>query len=155
MKSRMRLLISSILMTVSLLALVPTGVDLAATFSLRWFECGEKHYVRNYMAPMGFATLAFIGVGMIVTWTSFRNGLRSAWFILALVAWLFYYLVWVQPIGLNWEAFTLDWVLAPGVARDIIIHRIGFGFMVLALLLNAWDSFVKPRSASNEGGPGS
>jgi energy-coupling factor transporter transmembrane protein EcfT len=43
--------------------------------------------VPNYYAFIGFASLAIIVIGLIVTWAGYIKGVRWAWFVLFLITW--------------------------------------------------------------------
>lgn len=130
-------------MTFSMLAVIPTCVRLVGTWQERIFWVADKHGIENYWAPLGFALLALISVGLIVIWTGFQNRLRSAWLILCVLAWLFYFPVLIVPLfKVNWE-IVFGNILVSAVSREYTIHLVGFLSMLVALLLPVKDFFSR------------
>ncbi len=140
-----RVSISSLLMTFSMLAAVPTSLRLVATWQERIFWVTDRHGIENYWAPMGFASLALICIGLIVTWTSFLNRDRSAWLSLLVLAWVFYFPVLIVPLlRVNWDVFFEN-VLASSTLREYTLHLLGFLSMLVALLLPIKDFFSRRK----------
>jgi hypothetical protein len=143
---RKRILISSLLLTLSTLAALPSSLRLIGTWGEERIEVFSGYYVRNSLAPMGFASLALICIVLIVAWTGFRNRLRSAWFVLFAFASLFYF-----PVLIGSSPFRRDWTYVfehlatnirhSNVARDLIFHHLGFLLLCVALLLPLEDFF--------------
>lgn len=146
-----RLLVSSALMTVGLLVAVPFSLRLVGTWKERFIEVLENYHIQNYLLPMGLASLTVICIGLIVTWTGFQKGLRSAWVILSLIAGLFYF-----PVLIRQPQFPIDWearlgnvfsstVFSSAMTREWAFHFLGFLLMVVGLLLPVKDIFWRPH----------
>ncbi len=135
--------ISSVLMTISLVALVPENLSNASTWRQRFFQETEQLWIRNYLAPVGFASLAVIVVGLVVVWTGYQKGLRWTWFVLLVIVWLFAFPVSMLPDildirnaeSIDWSAWFWNAVREPGVARAHAEAVLDFLLMVVALLL--------------------
>ena len=85
--------ISSVLFTFALLIPMPAMLGNAWTLRQAGFDIAGCMEVQNYYAPIGFASLAVIIVGLIVVWTGYFRGERWTWFVLFLIAW-----GWAFPI---------------------------------------------------------
>jgi len=141
--SDVRLKLASLGMTVSFCAAVPFSVRLIGTWRQRFFALTDGSEVSNYMLPMGLASMALICCGVIVTWTGFRRGLKSAWFLLFLIAWIFYFPVLVLPyVPADWKA-VFEAVLSSSMAREVSLQLVGFLFMLGALALPLKEVFSK------------
>lgn len=148
-----RLWISSVLMTIALLAVVPFSLRLAGTWRLRVFRVADNQYVENYWLPMGLASLTLICIGLFVVWSHFRRGQRSAWLILFLIASLFYFPVLIFPqFPINWTARIQNAFTEKDRLQEWTFHLLGFFLMLIALLLPLKDIFwrSKPSPASSE-----
>jgi hypothetical protein len=147
-------LASSILLTLSLLALVPHNLQYASTWHQRSFQETDRLYVQNYLMPLGFASLASVLVGLIVTWTAYRSRLRWAWFVMFVIVWVFAFPVYVLPVlldfrtaeSVSWSAWFWNAVEGPGIARDYAKGPLDFLLMVIALLLPIKSFFRKPSA---------
>lgn len=154
--ARARLRISSVLITVGLLAAVPFSLRLVGTWKQRGIEVSENHFIQNYLLPMGLASVTVICTGFIVTWTGFQKGLRSAWVILSLIAGLFYFPVLIrQPqFPINWEArlenVFSSTALSSVITREWTFHLLGFLLMVVGLLLPVREIFWRPQLGPHE-----
>lgn len=85
--------ISSILFTLALLIPLPAMLGNAWTVPQRYLEITDSLGVQNYFVPIGFASLAVIMAGLIVTWAGYIKGVRWAWFVLFVITW-----VWAFPV---------------------------------------------------------
>ena len=81
------LAISSIIFTFALLIPVPAMLGNAWTVRHVRFDIALRMGYQNYYAPIGFASLAIIVIGLIVTWAGYIKGVRWTWFVMFLVAW--------------------------------------------------------------------
>jgi len=144
--SRIRVLTSSVLMTASWVALLPFALRLAGTWREEFFEVSKGNFVQNYWMPMGFASLALICAGLVVIWTGFQNRLRSAWLILFLIAWLFYFPVFMFP-QLKGLLSASNWLSLIAISRESdmaieqILARFGFLLILFGLCLPIGDFF--------------
>jgi len=88
---------------------------------------------------VGFASLAIILSGLVVTWAGFLDRVRWAWFVMFIIVW-----VWVFPcLILPFLLYTTkpvpeilsDAFKQPGLARDAVEEVLIFSLMVVALIL--------------------
>ena len=150
------LALSSILFTVAFLMLVPTGFELANTTHQTRFRdiatgadasaVGDQIAIPNYYAPLGFASLTIIAIGLIVTWTGYIKGSRWTYSVIFVIVWLWAFPVIMLPLlhGLIPTWRTLEWIRMVkeaismnGAARSVLEAFVAFLLMVLALALPA------------------
>ena len=161
------LALSSILFAVALLMLVPTAFELANTTHQRRLRdistvadgsaVGDQIAIPNFYAPLGFASLTIIAIGLVVTWTGYIKGSRWTYFVMFVIVSLWAFPVLMLPLlrigipfwrTLEWtrvikEAFTMN-----GVARDVLEPFVAFLLMVLALVLPAKTFILGKHGAS-------
>lgn len=138
--------IASVLMTISLVLVIPFSVRLLGTWRDRSLVISRECQINNYFPDMGLASLTIICIGLVVTWTTFQEVRRSAWFVLLLVALLFHFPVLIlgyNPVNLG---VILQTVGTSEFSRDFVRHSIGFVLMILALLLPVKGFFGKAKS---------
>jgi len=115
---------------------IATGADASAV--------GDQIAIPNYFAPLGFASLTIIAVGLVVTWTGYIKGLRWTYFVMFVIVWLWAFpalvLPLLHPVISSWR--TLEWIRLikeaiseDGVARAILEPFVVFLFMLIALIL--------------------
>ncbi len=154
------LAISSILFTLALLWLVPPMLENArATYQSRLRDISstpeagiaqDQVVIPNYDAPIGFASLAVIGIGLIVTWAGYIRGVRWTWFVMFVIVW-----VWAFPVLLLPElqvpiAPIKEWLpelRESGQARNFVGLVLIFLLMALALILPA-KAFILGRGVA-------
>jgi hypothetical protein len=130
---RDRVAISSILFTLALLIPMPAMVGNAWTAPQTHFEVAGRMGVPNYYAPIGFASLAIIVIGLIVTWAGYINGVRWTWFVMFLITW-----AWAFPVlvlaEFHWRNMLpiAQW---PPLALKGRGPQLGFAESLLTLLL--------------------
>ena len=158
------LALSSILFTVALLMLVPTPFELARmTHQTRFRDIatgadasavGDQIAIPNYYAPLGFASLTIIAIGLVVTWTGYIKGSRWTYSLMFVIVWLWAFPVIMLPPLRGVIPFwrTLDWIRmvkeaisVNGVERDILESSVAFLLMVLALALPVGTLFLGRR----------
>ena len=155
------LAVSSILFTLALLWLVPPILEIArATHQSRFRDISstpeagiaqDQIVIPNYDAPIGFASLAVIGIGLIVKWAGYIRGVRWTWFVMFVVVWVWAFPVLLLP-SLQHMAPIKEWlpeVRESGPARNFVELVLIFLLMVLALILPV-KTFILGRGA----GPG-
>jgi biopolymer transport protein ExbD len=77
-------LISALLFSLCLVVSIPPALGNAST----WRELTLKlpdGAIWNFLAPLGFADLGIIAIGLIVLWTGYRKEERWAWFVMLIV----------------------------------------------------------------------
>ena len=90
----------------------------------------------------GLSSLTNIFVGLVVTWTGFIQRRRSAWLVLALIAWVWVFPIMVLPLHHNFVQSLKEWHewvahawQSPGLARTYLINLLMFLLMLIALIL--------------------
>lgn len=125
--------VSSILLTLALLIPMPAMLGNAWTVPQTRFDIAGHMGIQNIYAPIGFASLAIIVIGLIVTWAGYIKGVRWTWFVMFLIAW-----GWVFPVlvlaEFHWRNMLpiAQW---PPLALKGRGPQLGFAESVLTLLL--------------------
>jgi hypothetical protein len=131
------------LFTACLVAQVPHDVAYISTWRSRDFPIAGRSWTQNYLAPMGFASLACVLIALIVLWAGYRKGARWAWFAMFVVVWIFTFPVYVLPVILQIpQAGSIDWpgiliraIERPGLEREVAKGPLNFIAMLIALLV--------------------
>jgi hypothetical protein len=125
--------VSSILFTLALLIPTPAMLGNAWTVRQTRFDIAGRMGSNNYYAPIGFASLAIILVGLIVTWAGYIKGVRWTWFVMFLITWGWAFPVLVLP-EFHWRNMLpiAQW---PPLALKGRGPQLGFAESVLTLLL--------------------
>ncbi len=134
--------ISSVLFSVSLVALVPHSLQYASTWQHRSFQEGRS-WTENYFMPIGFASLAVILIGLTVIWMGYIKRMRWTWFVMLVIVCVFAFPLYVLPVlqdmhaaeSVNWSAWLSNAIKGPGIYRDYLKGPLLFLLMVVALLL--------------------
>jgi hypothetical protein len=160
MKGRFdRVLVSSLLMTVCLVSLVPSNLKSASTWQQRVFIFDNVARY-NYESLLAFASLALVVIGLTVVWTGFHARLRSAWFIMFVITWVYFFPVYLvdavlesRRIGWPYGAALVQEALegrpfAQTTVRSIAILVV----MLISLLLPLGDFFGKKARGSSSRG---
>jgi energy-coupling factor transporter transmembrane protein EcfT len=127
------LAVSSILFTLGLLIPLPAMLGNARTVPQTRLDIAGAMRVQNYYAPIGFASLAIIVTGLIVTWAGYIKAVRWAWFVMFLIAW-----GWAFPVlvlaEFHWRNMMpiAQWPPVPQTGRG---PQLGFAGSVVAFLL--------------------
>jgi len=149
-------LISTLLLTLCLVALIPGALRFASTWRELYFDLGD-HKENNLLMPLGFFSLGFQAIGLIVLWTGYQKKERWAWVIMFIILLLFVFppsaltllLTIAQTPSFEWN----DWFRgiregAPpsiGMATGVL----DFLAMLVALLLPVraffWPSKTPPQ----------
>ena len=136
------LFVSSVLFTIALVALVPS----------QWENALSGRYTSNQNAGqavhnLGIAGLAIISIALIVIWTGYIKGLRSAWFIMSIVVW-----AWAFPLMGSWKlnysnlSQALSEAKEPGLARVTVELAAILALMIIGLFLPAKAFFLEKKS---------
>ncbi len=132
--------VSSLLLTIGLLSLLPMSSRLA--LSGRRIEELEACYQSQLYAwaQVGKASIALIVIGLIVTWTGYIRAVRSAWFVMFIIVWLWVFPVFFQGFISEFVWTSLRKLLSealakPGSARGSLYAVAHFTPMVIALIL--------------------
>jgi biopolymer transport protein ExbD len=59
----------------------------------------------NFLAPLGFAYLGIVAIGLIVLWTGYRKRERWAWYVMLIALLFFYFPSSVLPVALQIRRF--------------------------------------------------
>lgn len=140
--------ISSVLFTVGLFWLMPSFLGDAWTW--RYTTFGEINHVTqpNYLAPIGFASLAVILIGLIVVWTGFVKRIRWTWFVMSVIVWVWAFPILILPLLQDTVALPSlsEWFSAAvrehGVVRTLTEGILAFSLMVIALILPIKSFFL-------------
>ena len=125
--------VSSVLLTLALLIPMPAMLGNACTVPQTELDIAGHMGISNYYVPIGFASLAVIVIGLIVTWTGYIRGVRWTWFVMFLIAW-----GWAFPVlvlaEFHWRNMLpiAQW---PPLAQKGRGPQLGFAEAVLTLLL--------------------
>lgn len=125
--------VSSVLLTLALLIPMPAMLGNACTVPQTELDIAGHMGISNYYVPIGFASLAVIVIGLIVTWTGYIRGVRWTWFVMFLIAW-----GWAFPVlvlaEFHWRNMMpiAQW---PPLAPKGRGPQLGFAESVLTLLL--------------------
>jgi len=167
--------ISAVILSLCLVTSIPAALSNAST----WNELTVKlpyGAMWNILAPLGFAYLGIVAIGLIVLWTGYRERERWAWFVIFIALWFFYFpshvlpvLLQIQHFGWPYSLYLLRafwaggwwycWIasLRPGSAvgighwpTAILIRPFEFLVMSIALLLPV-KAFFWPQEPSQLG----
>jgi hypothetical protein len=148
-----RVFMSSVLLTLSLLVLVPHNVRFASTWQELYLRETDRLYVQNYLMPIGFASLAIVLVGLIVIWAGYNKRELWTWFVMLVIVWVFAFPVYMLPMlqhvhsapgSIQWSAWLWGAVKGPGLDRDYAKGPLDFLLMVVALFLPVRSFFRRP-----------
>jgi len=162
------LALSSLLFTVAFLMLVPTAFELASMTHQRRLRdvcpvadasaVGDQIAIPNYYAPLGFASLTIIAIGLVVTWTGYIKGARWTYSVMFVIVWLWAFPVIMLPLlhgliipfwrTLEWIRMVKEAITINGAARDILESFVASLLMVLALVLPVKTFVAGNRGAS-------
>lgn len=143
--------VSSVLHTIALVSLVPTALWNYYSGShkeiLARLDAGFQAYAQT-AHYLGVASLAIIIIGLIVIWTGYVSRNRSAWFVMAVIAWVWVFPLFVLPfVKGTWRLTFSEWVysamLQSGLPRIAAESFLIFLVMIIALLLPI-RSFISP-----------
>lgn len=149
--------ISSVLLTLALLIPLPAMLGNAWTVRrMRLVIAGGLGHP-NYFAPIGFASLAIIVVGLIVIWRGYIKGVRWTWFVMFLIAWGWALPVLVLP-EFHWRNMLpiSQWPQWPPLILTGVGPQLGFVESVVAFLLMVLALALPAKTflLGNQGTPG-
>lgn len=134
--------VSGIVFTVALLMLTPAMWKAASTVreSSLWGPVTGDRF-QDCFAPAGFASLAVIVIGLIVTWGGYIRGVRWTWFVMLVVVWAWAFPVFILPYLRPWkgvettaQSFASS-IREGGMDGNFMEVSLIFLLMVLALVL--------------------
>ena len=144
-------LISSLLLSVALIGLIPASLHFALTWN-QLYEIQRLH-IENLRMIIGFYSLGFSFIGLMVIWNWFRKKERWAWFVMLAIVLFFIFPGYVlRQIVLTYELKLqlsdmlqlLQYALA-GNAQGvgIVMGWVTFLVMLIALLIPVKAFFGK------------
>jgi hypothetical protein len=149
------LAVSSVLFTLGLLIHVPATLGYVWTFPQTSLDIAGHMGMFNYYAQIGFASLAIIVIGLIVTWAGYIKGARWTWFVMFLITW-----VWAFPVlflaEFHWRNMLpiAQWppldLSVGGPKREFAESVLTWLLMVLALMLPL-KTFIRGKHAGSAG----
>jgi len=150
------LAVSAILFTIALLVLARwMWWDAVSLFEGGPCESNPELYREiDYFAPMGFASLAVIVIGLVVAWFGYIKGVRWTWFVMFVIVWGWAFPDLMMPYLHRWTRGTLIATLADAIrenwiGRSFVEIALAILLMVLALVIPL-KTFIPGRG----GGPG-
>jgi len=149
------ILISSVLFTIVFAWAAPIFLADALTWRRSMFQETDHLWVGNYLAPIGFASLAIILIGLIVVWTGYLNRIRWAWLVMFTIVSVWAFPVMILPIlqhrkGISVTEWLQTAIRVASPYRDMAVTVLMFSLLVIALILPMKSFFLggKPRSQS-------
>jgi hypothetical protein len=111
----------------------------------------------DYFAPLGFASLALIVIGLIVTWFGYLKGVRWTWFVMFVIVWVWAFPDLMLPYLHRWSQVDLIYTLkvairGNAIARSFVEVALEILLMVLALVLPLKTFFPGRRGVPGESG---
>lgn len=91
--------ISSVLFTIALVALAPHNLNYASTWRRATIQETDRLFIGNYFAPIGFAGLAFVFVGLIVVWAGYVQRVRWTWFVMFVLVCVYVFPLYVLSLS--------------------------------------------------------
>jgi biopolymer transport protein ExbD len=102
--------ISALILSLCLVMSIPAALSNAST----WNEFTIKlpyGAMWNFLAPLGFAYLGVVAIGLIVLWTGYRKRERWAWFVMLIALLFFFFPSSVLPVLLQIRHFGWPYLL--------------------------------------------
>jgi len=113
--------VSGVLLTISLLSLVPSLLKVASTWKERVIWVTDKFLRYNYESLLAFASLALVIIGITVIWTGYQKRFRWSWFIMVVFVCVYFVPVYLLEVFL--DIGRVGWPWWPGVVRDAMEGR--------------------------------
>lgn len=153
-------LLSSVLFTAALLCLVPICWNAALSgrdgMAFEALDAGYKDAAKT-MGQLGVASMAVIFIALIITWTGYVKGVRSAWFVMFIVVWLWAFPLLLLPFlpdiaGIPLSELVSRALREPGTSRTSVCSVLIFTPMLIALILPLKSFFFRQEAAGNSVG---
>lgn len=160
---RDRVFVSSSILTICLLSLVPADLKFAATWQTRFWQVTDRVARLNYESSIAFASLALVIIGVIVIWTSYQKRMRWSWFVMLVFTCVYFVpvhlldaLLAMRRVGWPWWHLTLQGVIEGDQFSKLATRFLmTLVLMITALLLPVRAFFGKKRFLPTAGGPDS
>jgi hypothetical protein len=147
-----------VLFTLALLLPIPNVLRLILSLAGPVAPSGYAFDTVIYlMAAFGLASLANIVVGLIVIWVGYIRGRRWAWYIMFVIAWVWFFPVFVLPYLPHLKSLVPITQLLSGaireggLARGLLEGFATIALMVLGLVLPI-RTFVMGRAGNQASG---
>ncbi len=149
------LYISGTLLTLCLLSIVPSLLRLAATWRQRNIIFADRYSCYNWESLLAIASLALIITALLVLWTGYWRGMRSAWFVMFVFVFIYFVPVYFGDTFLSiwtegpswWHRFISGLWRGDTMAAAMLRHFIRLAAMLVALFLPLRVFFGKPRTS--------
>lgn len=142
-------LVSVWLFSLALIASIPWSLNDVSTWRYLYWEYGYRGVEPNFLAPIGFCSLGFEAIGLVVLWAGYRKNVRWTWFVMLAISSLWYFaavvLPWLQEFAVS--SLLRAAVRGDHLARDAARVLAVLLLMVIALLLPL-KAFFFQRSGS-------
>jgi hypothetical protein len=150
-------LISALLLSLCLAALIPAALRNVLTWKQLYLEMGPGVRVENFLMPFGFLHLGIAIIGLIIIWTSYRKRERWAWFVMLTIFLCFSFPSSVLPLllqiraqgyrwSLLWDLFraspTEGWRHCLATMPACCDYAVGIGCMAFLILIGLVNSLV-------------
>jgi hypothetical protein len=143
---------SSVLLSIGLLSFVPASLHWASTWREINIEMPGFHQ-QNYFMPLGFYSLGFEMIGLIVLWTGYRRRERQAWFVMLIITSFFVFPLNGLKLLLDMRTSAFGWSdLLYGVRAGwwpsiwMAVGAVTLLVMLVALLLPIKAFFCNPTN---------
>jgi hypothetical protein len=119
-------------------------------------DAGYKDAAKT-MGQLGVASMAVIFIALIITWTGYVKGVRSAWFVMFIVVWLWAFPLLLLPFlpdiaGIPLSELVSRALREPGTSRTSVCSVLIFTPMLIALILPLKSFFFRQEAAGNSVG---
>jgi hypothetical protein len=141
MKIRHTITISAIVVSLCLVLLIPGSLRFIYTWKEIYFDApGFRE--QNLLMPLGFYSLGFEMIGLIVLWTGYIKRERWAWFVMLIILVCFVFPLNVLKLLLDMGTPSFDWLAwFQGIREGYLpsvwmaVGVLNFSIMLVALLL--------------------
>jgi hypothetical protein len=104
------------------------------------------------MGSLGVASMAVVLIGLIVTWTGYVKSVRSSWFVMFIVVWLWAFPLILLPFLPDIKGIPLAELISralrePGTSRTSVHSVLIFTLMLIALILPIRSFFGERKTA--------
>ena len=101
--------ISTLFLSLCLVLMIPGGLRNASTWRDFNFLAPGLQQMQNYFVLLGFFTLGFAMIGLIVLWAGYRKNERWSWFVMLIILLCFSFPSAVLPVLMLIRAGNLQW----------------------------------------------
>jgi hypothetical protein len=150
-------LVSTVLFTIVFVWAAPIFLADARTWRNTMSQQTDQPYVGNSLAPVGFASLAIILVGLIVVWTGYLKRIRWTWLVMFIIVWVWAFPTMILPIlqmrkGISLAEWFQTAIRGASPYRDLAVVVLMFSLLVIALILPIKSFFFRQEAAGSSVG---